>query len=124
MSQQANNRAWSTPMEVGAAEMGNRSVVLDEAKYAFYLDICLRLEQTKPGKAVRYDFAEAKTAKAYQRYVSRRMRDGSGKGWIRSCLRTSPDGLARVYFARGPKYDKDGRMSAADERFGKVSHSA
>ena len=94
----------ASPVEVPVREMRSGSIV-DKIKHDFWREVALRLEQTKPQFAVRYEFADADDAAAYQRYVMQMMRKGHGKGFVQSSKRRAEqDGVWYVYFARGPNW--------------------
>jgi len=64
-----NGRLWSMPVEVAEEEMRVGNPVCTE-RYEFYRDVRLRLEQTKPGFALRYEFPDADTARLYATYAA------------------------------------------------------
>jgi len=97
------DREWTAPVEVGVEEMGRRTG-MHPARLAFYRDVRLRLEQTGKGRAVCYEFADAKTARLYQHYARARSLVDMGALSLSSTFRPHADGSASVYFTRGPKY--------------------
>lgn len=95
-------KAWDAPVEVNIDDMRTRFAIQKE-KYAFYCDVLMRLEQTRSSKAIRYTFADAKTAEAYRTYVTCRMRDDYGKGQV--LTRVQQNGTSTyVFITRGKNY--------------------
>jgi hypothetical protein len=98
-----NGRVWSVAVEVPRTEM-TRGNVIDRPKHLFACDVRFRLGQIATG-AVRYEFADEETARAYRGYVARRLFTDVGPDAVRSRVRRSEDEFAwYVYFSRGANY--------------------
>jgi hypothetical protein len=105
-----NGRLWSAPVEVPASEL-HAGTVLDWPKYEFCRDVVRRLEQTKAGFAVAYQFASEEAARAYRGYTARRLHKDLGEGAMQSRVRRHDDGTWHVYVARGSQYETAARGS-------------
>lgn len=93
-----SEKPWSVAVEVHEREMrvGNP---LCADRYAFYKDLRLRLEQTKPGFALRYEFKDASTARLYANYAADWFRKESINERLRYKVRNH-NGRCYLYFRR------------------------
>lgn len=89
-------RAWKAPVEVSLSEM-KPNVVIDRQKFEFYRDVEMRMSQTS-NAAIRYEFADEKTAREYQLYACRVFRKKHGNGILSSRIQAQGD-VVYAYFA-------------------------
>lgn len=94
----ATKQPWGACTEVPVTEMNNGRQP-DPAKQAFYDDVILRLSATDKKSAIRYQFADGKTANSYLNYIRERHKKENGPGQLKASRKTQPDGAVYIYVA-------------------------
>jgi len=101
---------WGQPVQVTITEMQRKAINRSDKRFPFYEDVIKRLEQTDVKKfAIRYEFADKKTANYYRTYLGVTAKSLLGKpNMIKT--RVIDDGdRAMLYVTRGENWN--GRTS-------------
>lgn len=96
-----NGKPWGTIREVAAP----KPVVRVSEYEDLYCELALRLEQTRPNKALAVPFPDLETADRVRDALSRLARSRRGPGHVRFRVCAEDEG-AVLYAIRGPQWSK------------------